>query len=148
MLNMKMTDLTHLSSAWTLIMWNHILCKSYITFKEFKSGRVGCFHMNWGFQGFSEKFWNFIRLWRQRRWFAVWKYQILTKDINAGLTQSELFEHRERRRWNVDQHAFEIVGDVRVLSSGNDRFFWRVWCISQTFQKNLKYEIAESAKYF
>ena len=48
--------------------------------------------------GVLGKFWNFIRLWRQRRWFAAWKYKILTFTDRCC---SDATRNREafRRKW-------------------------------------------------
>ena len=49
---MKMTDLSSEIDA-DYVEPHFVQELLYITSKEFKSGRVGCFYMNWGF---SEKF--------------------------------------------------------------------------------------------
>ena len=149
MWNMKMIDnWTHFSSVyvWTMIVWNHCFphnCRGdvrAITFKELTYSGVGCFYINW------EKFWHFIRLWRQRRWFVAWKCKIL-RSRSILVIRNPKFKNKFHERKNVNinlrfklcEMSEYLLPGMTDFSAGSDasaRFFRNIWNMKSQNRQN------------
>ena len=109
------TLVPHSSRIWRCKMSNLSVLKS--------SQRVvlGCWQLFWNELGFLEKFWNFIRLWRQRRWFAAWKYEILTFTDRCC---SDVTRSREilKRRLCSSTCVFKLCGMSKYFLPGMKDF--------------------------
>ena len=106
---------------------------------------------------FFEKFWNFIRLWRQRRWFAAWKYEILTFTDRccSDVTRSkEIF----KRRLCSSTCVFKLCGmskyflpGMKDFSGGSDisaRLFRNILNMKSQNQQNTSIKLQTEILYW
>ena len=128
------------------------------TYQFLRVHKEWCWQLFWNeLFFFVEKFWNFIRLWRQRRWFAAWKYEILTFTDRccSDVTRSkEIF----KRRLCSSTCVFKLCGmskyflpGMKDFSGGSDisaRLFRNILNMKSQNQQNTSIKLQTEILYW